>query len=567
MIYSNRFEAGRKMGMIKGMKAISTFILILLILISMIIGALLSYMWVMSNFYLEPENTVGIVITEVNFPVNHGDYFNVTVMNPSHSPSDTNITEIYLTVKGDPNLYKVNKTDPEKFPIPLQRGSVKTIKCIMNWGKFAGKTITVHVSTLDASGATRSSETKFVKLEAEVHFNATISCKHFNVTVKNHEKSAINLTLTRIYLDYKPVENISIKLPKVISINETVKFQCFVDWRGLEKLNVSIETLEGYSSEIESKALSTVVLQVTDVTFNELNPNELSITLFNSDSSVTSVDVTNIILTYENETKYYINGNLANPPLPHKLERNTTVAFKCTWPWKNYRDKNITVTVYTKQGFVSASKNVKTPPQIVFKVTHLNFNLTNTEFFLLNITNMPCSLKEVRIAKIKFNNDEGAFEPQTILAGEERQIKCGFNWANFKGETVTITVYTADGLNVSKSLVLPSVDMKILKLDFGISPNGIPFVNVTISNTAFSKRAVTLTQIIFETNDVTQKIDGTLTSPQLSPKGYSLYVGTYTTIVCPWNWAIHKGENLTVIVQTAEGFSISQTFQIPESVP
>lgn len=567
MIYSNRFNGDGKMSIVKGTKAISTLILVLLILLSMIIGAFLSYMWVMSNFYLEPENTVGIVITEVNFPVDHGDYFNLTVMNPSHSTSDTNVTEIYLTVKGDSNLYRVNETYPEEFPIQLQRGSVKTIKCIMDWGKFAGKTITVHVSALNASGATRSSETKFVKLEAKAHFNATISCKHFNVTVRNHEASAINLTLTRVYLDYKPVENMSIKLPEVIRINETRQFQCFVDWQGIEKPCVTIETLQGYSYKIESEVSSAVVLQITDVTFNELNPNELNITLSNSASSVTSVDVTNIILTYENNTKYDISGNLAKPLLPHKLERNTTITFKCTWPWKDYRERSVTVIAYTKQGFVSAPKTVKTPPQIVLKITHLTFNLTDTGFFLMNVTNMACSLKEAHITKIKFNNDDCTFAPQTVLAGEERQLKCGHNWANFKGERVTVTVYTAEGLNVSKSLVLPSVDMKILTLEFGMSPNGIPFINITILNSAFSKWDVTITQIKFKTMDAVQIIDGTLTSPMLHPKGYLLNLGAKVTIVCTWNWVIHQGENLMVIVETAEGFSTSQIFQIPKSVP
>ncbi|MEM3627324.1 MAG: hypothetical protein QXZ25_04790 [Candidatus Bathyarchaeia archaeon] len=555
------------MNMTNGTKAISTFILILLVLLSMIIGALLSYMWVLSNFYLEPENTVGVVITEVNFPVNHGDYFNVTVMNPSHSPSDTNITEIYLTIKGDPHLYRVNETDPEKFPIPLQRGSVKTIKCIMNWGKFAGEIITVHVSAFNASGATRSSETKFVKLEAEAYFNAAISCKHFNVTVRNHEKSAINLTLIRFYLDEKPVENMSISLPRIIMVNETLDFQCFVDWQGRENPLVLIETAEGYNCEIKNDVSSTVILQVTDVTFNELNPNELNITIFNSANSATSVDVSNIVLTYYNNTKYNISGSLANPQLPHKLERNTALTFKCIWPWKNYRDKNITVTVYTRQGFMSASKTVKTPPQIVLKIAHINFNLTETEFFLVNIKNMPCSIKEAQIAKVMFNNNESDFEPQTILVGEERLFKCGFNWANFKGERVTITVYTADGLNVSKSLVLPSVDMKILMLDFGKLTNGIPFVNVTILNSAFSRQDVTITQITFNANDSAKIIDGTLTSPTLHPKGYLLSIGAKVTIVCPWNWVIHQGENLMVIVKTAEGFSTSQIFQIPKSIP
>jgi hypothetical protein len=60
-------------------KAVSTLILIILMLCAAVLGGIIAYMSVIANFYLEPENTVGLVITEVYFTVDHADYFEVTI--------------------------------------------------------------------------------------------------------------------------------------------------------------------------------------------------------------------------------------------------------------------------------------------------------------------------------------------------------------------------------------------------------------------------------------------------------------------------------------------------------
>jgi hypothetical protein len=550
--------------MLVNKKAVSTIILIILILCSAVFGAFLSYMWVMANFYLEPEN-VNLVITQVDFPVDHADYFYITVMNPSHSPSKTNITEIYFSVEGNDKVYNVTDTYPEALPIPLEKGTNKTIKCNRNWGEFAGKIITVHVSGVNASGAARSVRTEFVKLEVQAYFNATESCKYFNITVFNSDGSAINLTLTKVYFDYELVENMSIQIPPsglMIPTNGTIDFQCFVDWQGHGKPLVHVKTLEGYTAEISKEVSSVVILPITDVMFNETDPNDISITLFNGEESATPVDVTNVTLTDDNGTEYVV--RLFDPPL--RIENNETVTFNCVWNWTNYRDRNVTITAYTKQGFTSSPKTVETPQPIIFKITELRFNLTNTGFFLVNVTNMPCSLQDINITKIQFNETETSFESQIIPIGEERQFNCTFDWKDFRGGNVNITVYTADGLNISEGITLPSVDLKILEEhDFAKSTEGILYVNVTIFNTVFSAQNVTITHIIFETENTTDVIDGKLTNPKLVPEGYVLIVDANVTIVCPWNWTLYPNQDVTITVQAAEGFSISQTFQIPES--
>jgi hypothetical protein len=525
----------------------------------------------MGNFYLISENTVDLIITDVNFPVDHADYFNITIMNPSYSPSETSITEIYITVEGDNNIYNVTSTYPEELPITLEKATSKTIKCLRNWGKFAGKTVTVHVSAINASGATWSTKTEFVKLEIEAYFNATESCKHFNVTVKNHEESAINLTLTKVYFDYKQVENMSIQIPPsglIIPRNETIEFQCFVDWQGHEEPYVKVETLEGYIAEVRKEAPSVVTFEVINVKFNETDPSEFSVSFFNSPNSATRIEITNIVLTYDNGTKYTINGNLTKPPsyLPYVLSINETVTFNCIWPWRNYRNRNVVITAYTKQGFTSIPKTIKTPQPVIFKMTKIDFNLTNTEYFLVNITNMACSLQDINITQIFFENNEITFEPQVIPIGEEAQFNCTFEWKNFRGKNATITVHTTDGLNVSKSITLPSVRLEVGTPVFNESPVGIPYVNITISNTVFSVQNVTVTKIILKTENATFIIDGTLTNPNLIPDGYFLPMSANVTITCPWNWRPYLGENVTVIVQTVEGFQTSEVFKVENSL-
>jgi hypothetical protein len=563
--------------MITNKKAVSTIILIILILCSVVFGAFLSYMWVMANFYLEPENTVGLVITQVDFPVDHADYFYVTVMNPSHSPSGTNITEIYFTVEGNDKLYNVTDTSPA-LPISLEKGTNKTIKCSQDWGEFAGKTIAVQVSAMDASGAEASVKTKFVKLELETQFNATISCKQFNVTIKNDPQSAINLTLTRIYINLMSVENVSrlpdgqnVTFPINLFAGNSISLRCLYDWNTFSNPKIRVETSEGYYAEASANATASVFLLITDVVFNETNPDEVSVTVSNSQYSSTPVDISDIVLTYHNGTQdqqYDINGSLTNPPFApyYRLDIGNTTTFNhCIWNWRNYRDQNVTITAKVKQGFTPASETKKTPPPVVFKIKEVSFNLTDTSHFMVTVANMPCSLQNITITTIKVNETSLALN-QTVNIDEEKSFNCTFDWTNLRGEEVNITAYTSDGLYALPiNITLPSVDLKILvnELDFAKSTEGIPYVNVTIMNTLFSNRTVKIAQIIFKTENTTAIIDGALTNPALVPNGYILTVGANVTILCPWNWTLYPNLDLAITVQTAEGFSISQTLQIP----
>lgn len=558
------------MRIVKETKAVTTLILILLLLCSFILGALASYFWVMSSFYVEqPPENISLEITDLKFPVDHADYFNVTVLNPSHSASSTNITQIYLTVEGEENVTRpVTATEPESYPILLERATTKTIKCIGYWGDFAGKNITTHVKTLVGVGESRTEQAEFVDLNVTTHFDASTSVKYFNVTVKNDEASAINLTMKSVYFRYYypvPQENLTIQLPKTLENGTSVSFDCIYEWNNTENPTVIVETSEGYIGLATANVSSKMNLYISDITFDEANATLANVTIVNSEESVLPVHIARILFTYENGTQYNIIEGYVIPGFQQAIETNSSETFTCLgFPWMDYRSKNVTVTAYTKEGFVSSSKTKVTPAPILFNISATDFNLTNTGSFTVNITNMASSTQEINVTQIKLN-DNIIYTSQPIPVGEQRQITCAFDWASLRDTTATISV-NASGVVQNITVTLPSVDLKISDtFIYGTGVDGSPHVNVTIVNTAFSARSVNISKISFKTEDRLQpySIDGTISVPQFEPNGYILDVGASVTIECRWDSALHPNQDLTVTVQMTDGTTVSQTFHIP----
>lgn len=537
-------------------KGISTIIIVILILLAAILGALMSYLWVMANYYMEPEGMVDLVITSVDFPVNHADYFYVTVMNPTHSASGTNITEIYFTVEGDNKKYNVTDTYPEKLPIKLERGATKTIKCSRNWGEFAGKTLTVHVLATNASGATYSFKTEFVKLHVEAYFNATESIEYFNVTVRNDAQSKINLTLTGVDFLVYTVTSMSIRLPITIQVNETITFQCFYNWEGFGRQTVTIRTEEGYTFKAEIEVPSAVLLVVTDVAFSETNSTELNVTLWNSPDSATSVELVNVTLTGENINETAI--AVFDPPV--RVNKNETITLTCIWNWTEYRDKSVTIKAYTKQGFKAISKTVKTPSPVVLKITSLDFNLTNTGIFSVNITNMQCSIQEANITRfvIFYNNTSTEINGTNVTPnlsyvlpiGENKTFTCMFDWTPYKGLNVNVTVYTSEGFNDTYSLTLPKASLDV---NFDSKKSTKHFA-ITIHNNAYL--TINVTEIYVNATSV----NANLTYPALP---LSINDGESVLIICHFEWQLLSGSNVTITVKTENGFDIAATITVP----
>ena len=166
---------GKGMKLTRNMKTISKLLLILLLLTALIIGAILSYLWVI-GYYVSlglriPEKTT-VSITNVTFNPQDTSYFNVTLLNPSYSPTDTNITKIATSPK-EGFLYNIppNEVDPQ-LPYELPKAEEKTFKCMWNWANYTGKIVEIIAFIADGSGPTFEVETPLVDFRiADVYFN------------------------------------------------------------------------------------------------------------------------------------------------------------------------------------------------------------------------------------------------------------------------------------------------------------------------------------------------------------------------------------------------------------
>lgn len=548
----------------KDFRAVSTLLAVLLILAAAILGGLISYMWAIAPFYATPSNNVSLVITSANFPLRHADYFDVTVLNPSYSSSGTNVTNIYLTIDGETSLFNVTNTNPA-LPIFLDIGASATVRCNFNWGSYAGGNITVSVSPQNGTGALYTVQTAFVKLAANAYFNTTETVENFAMTVQNDANSAINLTLTSVSIDTSPVSNVSIALPRVLGIGESVSFLCNYNWQGHATPDVTVETQEGYTAEVTEQVNASAHLLVNNVQFNETNPGQINVTLSSSPDSTTLVDIANITIAHGNATDV-MNETISNPSLPYPLNIGSNVTLNFAWNWENesYRNITITVTANTTQGFVSQPATFTTPALAAGRIDQTGFDLSDTGHFTVNVTNLLYSLDAINVTEIDFNNNATIISSALVAAGGQATFVCEFNWSSFVGQSAIITAQVAYGLNNSLLLLfqtnVPYYSMA--NVTFADFPLGNPYMNVTVGNSAFSKANAIIVQIFVQTQNGTQPIDGTLSYPKISPQGYPVVAGTEQTITCPWDWSPYVGTNVTVVVQTADGFQVSTTLKV-----
>jgi hypothetical protein len=546
-------DRGNKLHIKKETKAISTLLAILLILVSAIIGALLAYMWTVAPFIVESGDTVDLIVTSVNFPADHATSFGVTVMNPSHSIADTNITDIYIESLGT-NRTSIQSSDPS-LPILLQRGTTQTFNCSLDWGGLAGRIITVHVLSINNTEAARSILTPSVRLDANTNFDASESINYFNLTVTN-ANSPINLTLSRVLLDYNPVANLSITLPKTIQPNDTIPIICYANWQGHIKPIVQVETLEGFTAEVRKEAPSTVNLQVSQVNFNETNTNQVTLTLTNSADSATYVNITSIDFTHGNTTDT-ISGNLSNPTLPLTINTGETVTLICLWNWTDasYRDIDVTMTAYTKQGFASPPLTVRTPARNAGRIDEVHFDLDDTTLFSVNITNFAYSLQTANVTRIDINQNPTSINTALITPGAHATFTCAYNWSSLVGANVTIrahVMYDSNETQLTYTLKLPY--LKITNASFSSLSPETPYVNITVRNSEFSKVKATITSLLIKNE----------TSPLLvvGSTGFEVAVGSEVSIVYPWNWNPYAAKDVTIIVTTVDGSQASATFKV-----
>jgi hypothetical protein len=209
-----------------------------------------------SEFHL-PQRPV-ILLENVTFDNQDASFVNVTVFNPSYSPSDAVITRMEARTTDDNIIHELNVTSPP-IPYSLKRGENRTFVCQWNWANYTG-----------------------------------------------------------------------IRLPPTDSPVEIRVFS--EDERG----------------EILITKKPYVLLLITDIVFNSIDPNHFNITVRNMETSVTYVNITSISVNVAN-----ITASMVTPALPYGLAPgDPAVTFTVAWNWTAYQNQTITIGVHTRQGYM-----------------------------------------------------------------------------------------------------------------------------------------------------------------------------------------------------------------------
>ena len=461
------------MRLLQGLRGISKLMLIILLLLAFIFGATLSYIWTM-GYYASPEfqlpKKADLTIEDVAFSAQDTTFFNVTLLNPSYSPSSAEIRQIVAWTDDDIHTVKVSPS----LPFMLKTGSSQTFRGIWNWANYTGQTITFVVSVSEGSGPNTEVKTPYVGLNAEAYFNSSISIQHFNATVENAATSATYVNITELTINGEtiPSENITVNdefvsFPYFINSSESVLFTCAWNWTKYQGENVTIAvyTSQGYWAQYAPPTLpQPVVLEITDILFDPSDTSIFNVTIQNMESSPSFVSINKMSVTMENETTIEILDTSPSLTPPFVLNPNTTETFTLFWNWSNYRNQTVTVTAHTSQGFIVQSASMLTPPPIILEIISIIFGPANTTFNM-TLLNSGFSIKSANITRITVTFENGTVVeivtvdpqlPKVVSEGESVVFTCTFEWFKYPGINVTVTAYTEEGFKATELAEVPT---------------------------------------------------------------------------------------------------------------
>ncbi len=528
------------MRIIRGRGIVSPLVLILLLLCSSALGALVSYMWVMANYYNMQQGTTLLVLEKVDFSVANFTYFGLTVLNPSNSVSDANITAFRLSVEGKNETYDVTATEyPDHLPFLLGRGTRQEFKCLRNWGDLAGETVRIKPLAENTITANDTHQLPMVKLELTPYFDPSQTVENFTLILKNTSEGAdLNVTEVKIFGE---TINATPALPFPLKVNETNTLVCNRPWDNLrgQQVTITVKTAQGFQATYVTDKLPGTVVSIDDIRFDYSDTSYLNLTISSLGETATSATLDSVNLTLTGQSPqilpaYYYFPNNTKVPVAMISLLNESRAVRCLWDWTANRNKIITIDVYTKQGFPVDSKTTKTPPEIIWNITDVRFDFDDMDHFLVSSLNTLCSLHEVNVTKIMVNNETARnFDPPVKLMpnGTEAQFNCAYDWRSLRGQIVNITMIAKDGTNVSRTIPIPLFELKFLGKPVLGEDKG-PYVSITVSNSNNSLQNVTVAKITFWTNNTLYSIPGDMSSPRFEPDGYLLSIGENVTILC-----------------------------------
>jgi hypothetical protein len=317
----------------------------------------------------------------------------------------------------------------------------------------------------------------YLNLESNIPEKPTLSvlnvsldpenAESFTITVLNPTYSVSEATIKDIYI-ITPDE----QLDKVLSINPTLPldlgvgkeetFTCDWNWGNYfgETLTAVIVVEDGSGAVYEIKTAA-VGLDITAAVFNTDDTQHFNLTIRNPSDSIIDLSLTKITLTMENDTEFIVRDT--TPSIPRTLNVDTYTTFECAWDWTNYRGGNITISIYTSQGYESHITKT-TPRSVQLSITDTNFNTSNMSRFAITVENSENSLATANLTQVQIQLEdytivditvESPELPYTLNVGDTVTLNCIWNWEDHRAETISIAVESAEGYIGYTSTQLP----------------------------------------------------------------------------------------------------------------
>jgi hypothetical protein len=259
------------------------------------------------------------------------------------------------------------------------------------------------------------------------------------------------------------------------------------------------------------------------------------------------------------------NGTEVDPHIPYTLDKNSSETFVCQWNWTEHRDKNVTVTIYTLQGFTAQYSQV-TPAPVILEIIEIEFVPLDTASFSVTVENSEFSVADANITEItviledeisKKINVTNPTLPKVLNRSQSIPFNCTWSWAEYSGKNVTVVVQTQEGYSARshpvllKALTITDVLFNLLDTDHFVvtvhNPTSLDFTITTINVTVEGKSPLD------RTGYVIPSLPRTLTPD------------TNLTFMCEWSWTDDQGKNVTITIATLEGYATSETRKIPSA--
>ena len=296
--------------------------------------------------------------------------------------------------------------------------------------------------------------------------NTTISVTDVNIDVENAE----SFSLTVLNPTYSPTQatikqimvitqdekvhnilSVNPQLPQEINKGKDQTFVCNWNWGDYigETANIVVVVEDGSGAVYELEAV-VLGLEIKQTSFSGSDTEHFKLYIENPEESEVDFQITKILVTLENGTELDMRDT--SPALPTTVSKNTTSTITCAWNWGDYRDKDITITAYTSQGF-QFSEERNTPKLSQILVTDVEFDVTSLQTFDITVENSEYSVEPATIVAIEVTTDttinvpvqSPQALPYDIAIGDSVTMTCTWDWSTTRDQNILITVETSEG--------------------------------------------------------------------------------------------------------------------------